>query len=268
VRTIAFTVGKAIEDFDECTKVHSSEKLDEILKQARSREAEEVNRDFEDYAEHTRIGPSEELARAMSAPTPGSMPAVGRVATANIVRRTSAVHLVAPRASEQMPSARGSGEMDAEPPRPKVDDDAFDEWDPDAPKLQARAPDDEPPSEKVTAKTQPLLERIPLEAIPPLSERSAPVEKLPAELVEPPARPSASIPPINIPRIARPTPMPMPIIEPPKRGWPLRWGAIAWAALLAITIGVGSVAYVKISRLERELASTKVQLQQERAARK
>lgn len=267
----SFTVGKrSIEDFDESTKVHSSEKLDEILRQARSRESDEANRDFEDHVEHTRIGPSEELARAMTAP-PQTLPAIGRVATANIVRRNSALHLVA-RASDQIPSVRATGSLSEIAPPPKADDDAFDEWNDNAPKPAAlaaeeRAPDDEPPCEKITAKTQPLLERIPLEAIPPPEERSAVVEAPPPVVAEPATRPSVpTIPPIN-PRIpSRPTPMPMPMIashEP--RRWPLRWGVIAWAALLAITIGVGSVAYVKITRLERDLAITKVQLQQERA---
>lgn len=271
---MVFTVGKrSIEDFDESTKVHSSEQLDEILRQAQAREAEDpndVNRDFEDYAESTRIAPSEEIARAMTeAGGKLAMPAVGRVATTNVVRRSSS-HIIA-RASDQMPSVRGSAEIERAPTPPPTDDDAFGEWDADAPKA-AREPGDEPPSEKVTAKTQPLIERIPFEAM-------RPSEDLPL-IGEPPALPpiaevtrpsgSISIPPINVPRISRPTPMPMPmpVLEPETRGWRLRWGVLAWAALLAISIGVGSVAFIKIRRLERELAVTKIQLQQERAAKK
>jgi hypothetical protein len=46
----------------------------------------------------------------------------------------------------------------------------------------------------------------------------------------------------------------------PVRG--VRWGVVAWFALLAIMIGVGSVGYIRIRQLEDQLTAAKAKLEQ------
>jgi hypothetical protein len=41
----------------------------------------------------------------------------------------------------------------------------------------------------------------------------------------------------------------------------VRWGIVAWFALLAIMIGVGSVGYIRIKQLEDQLAAAKTKLE-------
>ena len=77
------------------------------------------------------------------------------------------------------------------------------------------------------------------------------IEAQPESRIELPLRaPPRSV---EIPAV-RPIPMP----EPPKSKW--GWGAIAWVVLLVVTIGLGTMSYMKISQLEDELASAREQL--------
>jgi hypothetical protein len=45
------------------------------------------------------------------------------------------------------------------------------------------------------------------------------------------------------------------------RSQSVRWGVVAWFALLAIMIGVGSVGYIRIKQLEDQLAAAKTKLE-------
>jgi hypothetical protein len=63
---------------------------------------------------------------------------------------------------------------------------------------------------------------------------------------------------------APPLSMAMPVLAklpdaPKHRG--VRWGIVAWFALLAIMIGVGSVGYIRIKQLEDQLAAAKTQIE-------
>lgn len=61
-----------------------------------------------------------------------------------------------------------------------------------------------------------------------------------------------------------PQSMPMPVIAKlpdAPRAQGVRWGVVAWFALLAIMIGVGSVGYIRIKQLEDQLAAAKTKLE-------
>lgn len=68
--------------------------------------------------------------------------------------------------------------------------------------------------------------------------------------------------PMPLPAPAQSARMPVATKLPaaPQKG--VRWGVIAWFALLAIMIGVGSVGYIRIKQLEEQLAAAKTKLEQ------
>src|SRR5688572_1822865 len=150
-----FEVGaRPQQDFDEATKLHSSDQLEQMLR----REVEQVNPDFEG-SEHTMLGDLEALAQSMKlvdeAPVPVPVPTT-RQSARHTVRRPSSSSPV--RSTGQTPAVRALGSMtDMSKPAFKQDDDAFEPWDDiDAEPVQA-APAPEPATRRPITAPIPAL---------------------------------------------------------------------------------------------------------------
>ena len=213
--------------FEESTKIHSSSELDEILRQARTRPVMQDDDDIEgSFEEHTRIGPVAELvAQSMTiedqTPPPIAAP---RTSTKNVVRRTAPVPVVQP--PEMMP-VRAAGSLSEMTPPAPTDEDAFEPWD---------AMDAAP------------LEVAPVIA-PPVFEAPVVEDVAPPTMIDAPRPMAMPMPAV----IAKPVEVPA-----PKK---LRWGAVAWVVLLVVMMGAGTMAYMRITALEEELAMTKSALE-------
>ena len=211
--------------FEESTKVHSSEELDDILRKARTQPSRSLDEDdYDDFEERTIVGPAQELA-AKSVTTPDPDDVVARPSTKNVVRRTGPVEV--PRASGVMPVVRAAGSASelALPP-PKSDDDAFEPWD-----------DFEQPGDKPSADPEPVVEAASSIVVEPAAPTSIVVEEAPQ-------------------------PVAAPVTVPARQS--MRWGVVAWFVLLATMLGSGGFAYWKILELEHELALTRSALEAEK----
>ena len=223
-------------NFDEPTKIHSSDQLDQMLEQARSRGVEEAP-DFEG-SEHTMMGDMEALAQSMK---------VVDEAPASATRQ-SARHII------RRPSSK---------PTCKQDEDAFEPWSHiDAEQVQAAprrantAPIPALPSlaDRIAAKFD-------------CDDDSDDVDEVVEDRVE---RPTEEVAPVGMPDevsqealvVEAQRTEPAAVVAPQQRTW--RWGVIAWVALLVATIAIGGVAYVRLTALEQELAATKAQLEQQK----
>ena len=216
-------MGTKTERFEESTKIRSSDEMDELLRQARSRPVMLDDDGADEFEEHTKIGPVHELAaQSMTVPddTPPAMP---RASTKNVVRRTSS-HVVA-RSSDVMPVVRAAGSL-AEMTPPATDEDAFEPWDESAEPAEAAPP--APPARDSFAEP-PALDAPPAIA---------------ASIAEPPAM-------LPVMRADAAPAL--------RRG--MRWGVVAWVVLLLTMVGTGSFAYLKIAALEDELAMTRSALE-------
>ena len=245
--------------FEESTKIHSSDELDDMLRKA-SRQKSALNEDdYDNFEEHTIIGPAQELAaKSMAvAEEPAPAPTPIRASTKNIVRRTGPVPVVA-RSSDVMPAVRAAGslsELTPPPPPAPTDDDAFAPWDAfDKPDVDA-ASAVESPVERPTVEAPPL-DRPSQDIEPPPVEpmTAAPAENTSHE-IDTPALDVMSMPTLpTLPPVVKHA-----VVEQPVKK--MRWGAIAWVMLLLVTIGAGSMAYMRIAELEHELAMTKSALE-------
>ena len=224
---------RPIEAFEESTRVHTSDQIGKILEQAQARllASEEVNRDFEDVQEHTMVGNSQELAKQAM-----------RSVTANVVKRSTLTNLPAVR-------AQGSANELRPPPVAATDDDAFGEWD-----------------ESVTKKpTPPESQDVDIDDIDnviasmPETPAEAPVIEAPPRLADMPVVVEPEVETVVHKRGAvQEVVAPEPTAAPKRKS--TRWGVVAWFALLAAMIGAGSMAYLKINELERDLAAAHAQL--------
>ena len=200
-----------------------------------SRQKSALNEDdYDNFEEHTIIGPAQELAAKSMAvadePAPASTPV--RASTKNIVRRTGPVPIA--RSSDVMPAVRAAGSLSELTPPTPTDDDAFAPWDAfDKPDVEVETP----------------LERPTVQA-PPIERPSQNIQLEQADMPAP-----TVLDPISTP--ALPTIQPVPE-KPVKK---MRLGAIAWVLLLLVMIGAGSMAYMRITALEEELALAKSALE-------
>jgi len=223
-------VGTKIDEFEESTKIKSSHEINEMLRNAAARPEpifnDEDSGGFGNDA-HTQVGNIQDLI-AKSKEVEPPPPVVPRASTHVIRRASSPVVIERP--------ALGS-QSDFPPPS---DDDAFREY--DAP---AAGPD--------------LAAPIAFDAL-----ESAGNE---ATIDEPQMLPSMPVGrPLPLP--PPPTSMPMPVVrnftQEQPRPTQLRWGAIAWVALLVVTMATATLSYLKISELQQDLADARAQLKTKR----
>lgn len=215
-----------LDEFEESTKIKSSHEINEMLRNAAARpEPIFENEDSGGFGDvHTQVGNIQDLiAKSKEADPPP--PVVARSSTHVIRRASSPVVIERP--------ALGS-QSDVPPPS---DDDAFAEYDaPQAAPIEFDA----------------LDSAANVEAEATSKGRLAMIDE-PMVLSTPVGRP--------LPLPAPAPSMPMPVIRvEQKQPTQLRWGAIAWVALLVITMATATLSYLKISELQQDLADARAQL--------
>lgn len=206
--------------------MRSAAEIDEMLRSTTA----EPHDDFEHDA-HTKVGNIDELVAKTRARTADPIPVTPRP---NVVRRASSPVLGATvgRNTPALGVTRAAGsQSEIEPVAAKSDDAAFDEM-----QIDEGAAETARPSRNTTDEQPP--ERA--------SERTFGEKALPLAL---PAPPSSK----QLPVVAK--------LPDAPRTQGVRWGIVAWFALLAIMIGVGSVGYIRIKQLEDQLAAARTKLE-------